>query len=149
LGLWSPPVNVIYLRSSVVLLSMMVVGCATVHSRMMKSADILGSNATAFAGHAGRNFPRAIEFASETQSFIATVDHGGDREVISAYERLWNEFHALREDVGRSNGPGAQVDFEPVSQAFANVARSVSGYSDADGSIYARGGFQHDPYYDQ
>ena len=138
----------IYLRSSVLLLSMAVVGCTTVHSRMMKSADILGSNASAFAGHAGGNIPRAIEFAGETRFFIATVDHGGDREVISAYERLWDEFHALREDVGRSNGPGAQIDFKPVRQAFANVARNVSGYSDADGSIYARGGFQHDPYYD-
>jgi hypothetical protein len=127
---------------------MILVGCATVHSRTMKSADILGASASAFAGHACRNFPRAIEFASETQSFIATVDHRGDREVISAYERLWDEFHALREDVGRSNGPEAQIEFKTVSEAFANVERNVRGYSDADGSIYARGGFQHDPYYD-
>jgi len=138
----------IYLRSSVVLLVMTVAGCATVHSSMMKSADNLRSSASAFAGDAGRDFPRAVEFASETHYFLAAVDHAGDREVISAYERLWDEYHALREDVERSNSQEAKVDFKHVTQAFTSMARDVRGYSDADGSIYARGGFQHDPYYD-
>jgi uncharacterized protein YifE (UPF0438 family) len=137
-----------YLRTGVVLLVMAVLGCATVHSRMMKSADTLGSSANAFAGDAGRDLPHVVEFASETRSFLATVDQASDREVISAYERLWDKYQALREEVERSHSPDAHVDFKAVSQAFTDVVHDVRGYSDADGSIYARGGFQHDPYYD-
>jgi hypothetical protein len=79
---------------------------------------------------------------------LATADQAGDREVISAYERLWDKYQVLRDEVERSHSPGAHVDFKAVSEAFTDVAHDVREYSDADGSIYARGGFQHDPYYD-
>jgi PHD/YefM family antitoxin component YafN of YafNO toxin-antitoxin module len=138
----------IYLRSSVVLACMLVVGCASVHSRILKSADTLESSASTFVGQAGRDFPHAVDFARETHAFLATVDHAGDSAVLLAYEHVWDEYHALREEVERSNSPAASVDFKPVTQAFSSVARDVHGYSDADASIYARGGFQHDPYYD-
>jgi hypothetical protein len=32
--------------------------------------------------------------------------------------------------------------------ALNHVALDIRGYADADGSVYARGGFPHDPYYD-
>lgn len=138
----------IAIRGSIVPVLITLVGCATVHGSMMRSADNLGSSANAFAGEASRDFPHAAEFASLANYFLATVDRAGDREVISAYEGLWNAYHALRYEVERSGSRQAQVDFKPVTEAFTYVARDIRGYADADGSIYARGGFQHDPYYD-
>jgi hypothetical protein len=125
-----------------------LVGCATVQSSMMRSADNLGSSANAFAGDAGRPFPHAAEFASQARYFLETVDRAGDREVISAYERLWDAYHALRDEVERSGSRRAEAGFKSVTQEFTYVARDIRGYADADSSIYARGGFQHDPYYD-
>jgi hypothetical protein len=136
------------LRSSIILVLMTLVGCATVHSSMMRSANNLGSSADAFADEAGRHFPHAVEFARQAHYFLETLDRAGDREVISAYEGLWDAYHALRDEVARSSSPGAEVDFKPVTQAFTYVARDIRGYADADSAIYARGGFQHDPYYD-
>jgi hypothetical protein len=37
---------------------------------------------------------------------------------------------------------------KPVTRAFRDVVRGISGYADADSALYARGGYQHDPYYD-
>lgn len=136
------------IRSSIILVLMTLVGCATVHSSIMRSADNLGSSASAFAVDAGRDFPRAAEFSNQAGYFLETVDRASDREVISAYERLWAAYHALRYEVEHSGNQRAEADFKPVTQAFTHVARDMRGYADADGSLYARGGFQHDPYYD-
>jgi len=54
----------------------------------------------------------------------------------------------LQDEVEHSGSRRAEVDFEPVTQAFTYVARGMRRYADADTSVYARGGFQHDPYYD-
>ncbi len=135
-------------RPCVIWALMTLVGCATVHSSMMKSAGNLGSSADVFVGDAGGDFPHAVPFASQAHRFIDTVDREGDRKVISAYERLWDSYSALRDEVERSGSPQSQADFKPVAQAFAAVVRDMHGYAGADSSVYARGGFQHDPYYD-
>ncbi|SRR5581483_391933 len=136
------------IRRGAIAVFVTLVGCATVHSSMMTSANKLGSSAYAFVGDAGRQFPHATEFAWQVQHFLQTVDRAGDRQVILAYEQLWDAYHALREEVEHSGSQHAQVDFKPVTQAFTHVARDIHWYADADSSIYARGGFQHDPYYD-
>ena len=137
-----------YIRSSLVPLLMALVGCATVHSSIMRSADNLGSSASTFAVDAGRDFPHAYEFSNQAGYFLETVDRASDREVLSAYEHLWAEYHALRYEVEHSGNQHAVVDFKPVTQAFTHVARDIRGYAGADSALYARGGFQHDPYYD-
>lgn len=114
----------------------------------MTSADKLELSANAFVGDAGRQFPRAAGFAWQAHHFLETVDRAGDRQVILAYGQLWNEYQALREEVERSSSQPAQVDFKTVTQAFTHLARDIRGFADADNSLYARGGFQHDPYYD-
>jgi hypothetical protein len=136
------------IRSSIIPVIMTLVGCVTVHSSMMRSANNLELSANAFAVDEGHHFPHATEFASRAHYFLETVDHAGDREVISAYEHLWDAYHALRDEVERSGSQRAEFDFKSLTQAFTYVARDIRGYADADSSIYARGGFQHDPYYD-
>ena len=137
------------IRLSAIALLVSLVGCATVRSSMMTSANKLGSSATAFVGDAGRQFPHAAEFAFQAHDFLETVDRAGDRQVILAYGQLWDAYQALREEVERSGSQQAQGDFKTVTQAFTYVARNIRGYADADSALYARGGFQHDPYYDR
>ncbi|HEV7445414.1 MAG TPA: hypothetical protein VGO18_22655, partial [Steroidobacteraceae bacterium] len=109
--------------------------------RLERSAD-------AFAGYTRGDFPDAREFADQAHDFRETVDRAGDREVILAYEQLWRTYQALRHEVERSDSRQAQVDLKSVTSAFRDVVRAMSGYADADGALYARGGYQHDPYYD-
>jgi hypothetical protein len=140
--------TMINIRRCVMPVLVALAGCATTHSTMMRSADDLERSADAFAGGAGRHFPDAREFADQAHHFLETVDRAGDREVIRVYEHLWDAYAALRHDVERSGSRPAQVDFKPVTRAFIYVVRDIRGYADADSSVYARGGFQHDQYYD-
>jgi hypothetical protein len=115
---------------------------------MMTSAGRLERSADAFAGYTRGNFRDARELSDQAHDFRETVDRAGDREVISAYEQLWRSYQALRHEVERSDSRQAQVDFKSVTSAFRDVVRDMSGYADADSALYARGGYQHDPYYD-
>ncbi len=126
-------------------------GCATVRTSMLSSAGTLESSANAFLGQAseaGRAIPHAADFAADAHHFVETVNRAGDREVMLTYEHLWDAYHTLRDEVAASGSERARIDFEPVTRAFAGVALDIRGYADADSALYARGGFQHDPYYD-
>jgi hypothetical protein len=142
----------IVVRSSVIVTSALVLvalaSCATTHSNMMTSVGRLERSADAFASDTRGYFRDAPEFADQAHDFRETVDRAGDREVILAYEQLWRSYQALRHEVERSDSRQAQVDLKPVTRAFRDVVRDISGYADADSALYARGGYQHDPYYD-
>jgi isopenicillin N synthase-like dioxygenase len=142
----------IFVRSSVIVTSALVLvtlaSCATTHSNMMTSADTLEHSADAFAGDTRGYFRHAREFAEQAHDFRETIDRAGDREVILAYEQLWRNYQALRHEVERSDSEQVQADWKSVTRAFRDVVRDMTGYADADSALYARGGFQHDPYYD-
>jgi hypothetical protein len=142
----------IFVRSSVIVTSALILvtlaSCATTHSNMMTSADTLERSADAFAGDTRGYFRDAREFAEQAHDFRETIDRAGDREVILAYEQLWRSYQALRHEVERSDSEEAQADWKSVTRAFRDVVRDISGYADADSALYARGGYQHDPYYD-
>jgi len=142
----------IFVRSSVTVTSALVLvtlaSCATTHSNMMTSAGGLVRSADAFASDTRDYSQDAREFADQAHDFRETVDRAGDREVILAYEQLWRRYQALRHEVERSDSQQARVDFKSVTRAFRDVVREISRYADADSALYARGGYQHDPYYD-
>ena len=142
----------IVVRSGVIVTSALVLvtlgSCATTHSNMVTSAGTLERSADAFASDTRGIFRNAREFADQAHAFGETVDRAGDREVILAYEQLWRRYQALRYEVERSDSPQAQADLKSVTWAFRDVVRNISGYADADSAVYARGGYQHDPYYD-
>jgi hypothetical protein len=130
-------------RSALVLLAL--AGCAT-NSNLATSAGRLERSADAFARDTRGYFRDAPEFADQAHGFRETVERAGDREVVLAYEQLWRSYQVLRHEVERSDN--RQVDLNPVKQAFRDVVRDITWYADADTALYARGGFQHDPYYD-
>jgi hypothetical protein len=131
-------------------------GCATTHVPMMTSADRLERNAEAFANVTAHEsavtdpttgyLSDARGFAHQAHDFRETVeDRAGDREVTLAFEHLWHSYHALRDEVDRSDSRQAQVGLKPVTQAFLRVEHEMAGY--ADSALYARGGYRYDPYY--
>jgi hypothetical protein len=142
----------IILRSGAIATSVLVLltlaSCATTRSHMITSAGRLDRRAVEFATVTRGYFRNSPEFTDQARNFRETVDGAGDREVILAYEQLWRTYQALRQEVKRSDSRQAQIDLKSVTQAFRDVVGDMSGYADADSALYARGGYQHDPYYD-
>ncbi len=134
--------------SAVLGLAVTLVGCVTANSDMMRSANNLRSNASTFVGNPGNQFPHASQFAGQADSFLEKVQSAGDREVILAYDRLWDMYKVLRAEVASSGSRQAEIEFKPVTQAFSYIVLDMQAYANADAVVYARGGFQHDPYYD-
>jgi hypothetical protein len=136
----------------------LVAGCETTRTRTARAADKLELRIDAFAAGAcyrssaacssHQELAAARWFADQVQEFRETCENGGDQEVVFAFQRLWRSYHALRDEVYRLRDRQLQVDFKPVTHAFVDVQRDVkNGYSYADPTLYASGGYVLDPYY--
>lgn len=133
-------------------------GCATTQTQTGAAAERLERRADAFAGRfcyersatclGNRYLPAARRFANQAHRFRRTVDKDGDRQVVQAFKRLWRRYHALRDEVCRLHGRRLLADLKPTAQAFVEVQVLVeNGYSYADPTVYAMGGYTFDPYY--
>ncbi|HEY2036709.1 MAG TPA: hypothetical protein VGG96_06825 [Steroidobacteraceae bacterium] len=138
------------------LMAIALAGCATTrHGGLDSSAGRLDRNATAFAqdaAEAPRGYSEntsytedARDFADRAHEFHRTVesrDAGdgdvSDRDVKTAFDELSRSYHALRDDVEKSEDPSARRDMQPVTQAYLDVEDNMGGagapsrYSDAD-----------------
>jgi hypothetical protein len=133
--------------------SLMVValaGCAsTPHGGLDYSANRLDSNAQVFsqdATQAPRGYDEntsytedARAFADRAHEFRRTVeDPSADkRDVRASFDDLSRSYHALRDDVQRSDSDYARRDLAPVTQAYLDVEDDMGGaapsrYSDAE-----------------
>jgi hypothetical protein len=148
-------------RSVVIAMGMAVVllaGCTTTQTRTTIAAQRLERSAEAFVAgtcyepNAGcstnRYLPAARAFADQAQRFGQTLQGAGDQEVVLAFERLWRSYHALRDEVNHSGDRQARAELKPVTRSFIDVQLHVkNGYSYADPTLYASGGYTFDPYY--
>jgi hypothetical protein len=133
---------------------LLLTGCTTVHTSTVNAADTLVQRADALA--AGNCFepngvlstdPAACRFADQAHAFRLTLDRKGDQEVVLAFQRLWRSYRALRDETSLRDDD-ARTRLQPVTEAFTGVQRQViSGYSHADPTLYASGGYVLDPYY--
>src|SRR5262249_10527449 len=64
--------TMIALRCCAISVLTTLVGCATTHGSMMRSADKLGSSAYVFVSDTDRPFPHAAELISQANHFIDT-----------------------------------------------------------------------------
>jgi hypothetical protein len=137
------------------ILAVALAGCAsTPHGGLDYSANRLDSNAQAFAqdaSEAPRGYDEntsytedAQDFADRAHEFRRTVeDPSADkRDVRASFDDLSRSYHALRDDVQRSDSDYARRDLAPVTQAYLDVEDDMGGaapsrYSDED---YDRGG---------
>jgi hypothetical protein len=135
---------------------MALAGCATTrHGGLDSSADRLDRNAQAFAQdsqEAPRGYSEntsyaedARDFADRAHEFRRTVegrDEGegdvSDRDIKTAFDELSRSYHALRDDVEKSEDSEARRDMQPLTQAYLDVEDNIGGaqapsrYSDAD-----------------
>lgn len=132
------------------LMALALAGCATTHGDLNSSADRLDQNAQAFAedsAEAPRGYSEstgyeedARDFADRAHEFRRTVENegGDDSDVRASFDELSRSYHALRDDVQRSDDRDARHDLRPVTQAYLDVeddmggARAPSRYSDED-----------------
>jgi hypothetical protein len=130
------------------LMAMALSGCATTHGGLYSSADRLDRNAQVFAQDAQEE-PRgyaeytgytedAEDFAAQAHQFRRTVETRGSDDVSASFDELSRSYHALRDDVERSDSRDARRDLHPVTQAYLDVednmggAKAPSRYSDED-----------------
>ena len=152
---------VIVVRSVVIAIGLSVAllaGCTTTQTRTVNAAERLERSAEAFAAatchepsagcSTNRYLPAARAFADQARRFEQTLQSAGDQEVVLAFERLWRSYHSLRDEVDRSRDRQARAELRPVTRTFIDVQRYVkNGYSYADPTVYASGGYTFDPYY--
>jgi hypothetical protein len=152
-----------FLRASAVAAAVslfaLLTGCATTHGNLSSSAERLERNADALArdtrGYDTRGYDSpsgypagytndARELADEAHDFRRTVaDSRADRrDVDSAFQQLSRRYHAVRDEVDRSNSREAERDLRPVTEAYLDVERAMGGYS-SDRRRYAG---DRDPY---
>jgi hypothetical protein len=141
------------------LMLILLCGCASTRGRLIAAADTLEGRADALAGHAlekpptvggGGYLQQASGFAEQARDFRQTVGERrtGDLDILNAYEDLWRSYHVLLDHAERGQDPRTRPDLGPVKDAFVDVQRLVkNGYSGVDGTVYARGGYVLDPYY--
>jgi hypothetical protein len=109
-------------------------GCVTTGGSLTSSAERLERNADALQDDARDDrvssaYSRdAQEFAAEARDFRQTVEdrRADDDDVEEAFRDLSRHYHALRDEVERSDSRDAELDFKPVTEAYLDVERSMS-----------------------
>jgi hypothetical protein len=132
------------------LMAVALAGCATSrHGGLDYSADRLDTNAQAFAQNAAeapRGYDENTSYTEDARDFAdrahefhhAVEDPDADKhDVRASFDELSRSYHALRDDVQRSDSDYARRELAPVTQAYLDVEDDMGGagpsrYSDAD-----------------
>ncbi|HWK52258.1 MAG TPA: hypothetical protein VNR40_20330 [Steroidobacter sp.] len=108
-------------------------GCATTGGSLSSSASRLESSAGALqaearAGDARSGFQSdARELAAEARNFRRTVEDrdSSKEDVREAFNDVSKRYHAMRDEVERSQSREADRDFRPVTEAYLDVEREM------------------------
>ena len=119
-------------------------GCATTQGNLTSSAERLERSAEELRADArddsanGGYYRDAQQFAEEARDFRRALDdRDADRDdVQEAFRDLSGRYHALRDEVERTQDRDAEMDFKPVTEAYLDVEREMRRYGDRD--RYAR-----------
>lgn len=139
-------------------LTVVLSGCETTQAQTARAADRLEHRADAFAVRtchepnatcpSSQQLPAARSFSDQAREFREMLHNAGDQDVVFAFQSLWRSHRALRDEVRDLPDRQIQDEFKRVTQAFVDVQLRVrNGYSHADPTVYASGGYLLDPYY--
>jgi len=123
-------------------------GCVMTRGGLTSSADRLEHSAHVFAQNARDEPPGysrgARELADRAYEFRRTVEErrAGGAEVKESFERLSRSYHALRDEVERSDSREARIDLKPVTESYLDVEREMGGYPERQ----ARADDRHERY---
>nr|WP_298719638.1 hypothetical protein [uncultured Steroidobacter sp.] len=112
---------------------MAVGGCATTSGNLSSSASRLESSAEALHDEARDDDARsgfqsdARELAEEARDFRRTVEDrdSSKEDVREAFNDLSKSYHAMRDEVERSQSREADREFRPVTEAYLDVEREM------------------------
>lgn len=114
-------------------------GCATGRSSLTNSAASLDRNADTLARRVSdepasdttSGYVRDVRaLADDAHAFRrASEDRGSDSDVRAAFDRVSRDYHAVRDDVDRSDSRMARDDLQPVTQSYLDVERDMGRYS--------------------
>ena len=115
------------------MLAVVFTGCATTGGGLASSAERLERSSMAFQSEAradreSGNYQRdARDLAAEARDFRNTLSdrRADDRDVAAAFEDLSRRYHALRDEVERSNSRDEEREFRPVTEAYLDVERAM------------------------
>lgn len=118
-------------------------GCATTRGNLSSEADQLEHNANALArdardypaDRANRDYPPSYvsdvhALADDAHEFRRTADDhsASDADVKASFERVSHSYHAVRDEVARSDNPEVRDDFKAVTNSYLNIERDMGGY---------------------
>lgn len=124
-------------RSHVLMLAtvgaMAMGGCATTGANLTSSANRLERSAYALQDEARDEGARsgfrrdAKELAEEARDFRRVVEdrRSSDDDVHDAFSDLSKRYHAMRDEVERSDSREAASDFRSVTEAYLDVEREI------------------------
>ncbi|WP_129642518.1 hypothetical protein [Peristeroidobacter agariperforans] len=113
-------------------------GCATTGGSLSSSASRLERNANALHDEAQDDDARsgfqrdARELAEEAREFRRTVeDRSSSKEDMrEAFSDVSKRYHAMRDEVERSQSREAEQEFRPVTEAYLDVEREMRSRDD-------------------
>jgi hypothetical protein len=108
-------------------------GCATTGGNLTSSAKRLERSAYALHEEAREDGARsgfrrdARELAEEAREFRRTVEdrRSSDEDVRDAFNDVSRRYHAMRDEVDRSDGREAEREFAPVTEAYLDLEREM------------------------
>jgi hypothetical protein len=105
-------------------------GCATTHGSLATSADRLERDAAELARDTRDSSAAsdARQLADQAHDFRRTVEdrRADERDIQIAFEELSRDYHALRDEVDRSDSREDEVDLRPVTEAYLDIEREMN-----------------------
>jgi hypothetical protein len=113
-------------------------GCMSTGGNLTSSAERLERSADALQDEAdddrvSSDYSRdAQALAAEARDFRQTVeDRDADEgDIEEAFRDLSRRYHAVRDEVERSDDRDAELDFKPVTEAYLDIERGMSRYGE-------------------
>ena|SRR5579864_3560187 len=113
-------------------------GCATGRSSLTSSAAGLERSADSLArrvsdapaSETSSGYTRDVRALAEDAHALrrASEERASDSDVRAAFDRVSRDYHAVREDVERSDSRVARDDLQPVTQSYLDVERDMGRY---------------------
>jgi len=113
-------------------------GCVSTGASLTSAAERLERSADALQDDADDDRVRndysrdAQALAAEARDFRQTVEdrRADEGDVEEAFRDLSRRYHAVRDEVERSDSRDAELDFKPVTEAYLDVERGMSRYGE-------------------
>ncbi|HEY4366170.1 MAG TPA: hypothetical protein VGN07_02980 [Steroidobacteraceae bacterium] len=130
-----PTVRATWLVVAVIALGM--VGCATTGGNLASSAERLERSSYALERDASYNERPGFQsdaraLAEEARDFRRTLDdrRASNNDLRDAFRDLSGRYHALRDEVERSQNRETDRDFQPVTEAYLDIEREMERHHD-------------------